>query len=508
MNVTLKKKIGQLIIAHLDGNTPLESQEFYSAVRLVEDQGIGGFIVFGGDCNHTPRLIEELQKRSQRLLFFASDMENGVGQQLQGGVEFPSSMALGATHSPELAFEEGRAIAREAKSFGINILFAPVLDVNTHPANPIINTRAYGDKPELVTLLGNSFIEGVQNEGVMATAKHFPGHGHTELDSHLTLPMLNVDKEYLYRTALPPFISAIEHGVQAIMAAHLYAPALDGKTMIPSSLSNMVINNLLIKELSFKGLIITDSLRMKGLTDYLPEEKASVSALKAGVDILLHPADPERLIQYVYHEAVRDHHLAERIDKVEAKVKEVKKKLLSAPQTSPFNRTHSLELSQKIAQNSITLIKGEKRLIPLPADCSPSLLIIQNNPSAAKGEIFSEEFKKRIAGVEAFFFPSNWDGMFPALHAQSTVICAIFSRIRAYQHALFPSSAIVKHIHNLLEVNKHIIMIYLGNPYLTHEFPEASCSLCTFSDSAVSQKAAVEAIFGEIPIKGKPPVSL
>ena len=508
MDVTLKKKIGQLIIAHLDGNTPLESEDFQSAVRLIENYRISGFLVFGGDCFHTPRLIDALQKHSDIPLFFASDMENGVGQQLKGGTEFPSCMALGATHSPELAFEEGKAIAHEARSYGMNTLFAPVLDVNTNPANPIINTRSYGDQPDLVSLLGSSFIRGVQGEQVIATAKHFPGHGHTEMDSHLTLPVLNVDKDYLYRTALPPFIAAIEHGVEAIMIAHLYAPALDGQTMIPASLSHQVINNLLKKELSFQGLIITDSLRMKGLTDYLPEEKASVSALNAGVDILLHPADPEKLIQSTYVEALKDNQLTGRIEEAETKIREVKKRLLKPQQISPCNPQRLRELSLKIARDSITLVNDAQRILPLPAGSSPALLIIQNNPSAARGEVFVEEFEKRIAGTQSFFFPPDWDDLFPDLAGKSPVICAVFSKIRAYQKALFPSPAIKMHLHKLLKGNKSIILIYFGNPYLVSEFQAAPCALCTFSDSAVSQKAAVEAIFGEIPMIGKPPISL
>jgi beta-N-acetylhexosaminidase len=504
----LKEKIGQLIIAHLDGSTPFGSEEFQSALRLVENYSIGGFIVFGGDCSHTPRLIDELQTCSKLPLFFASDMENGVGQQLKGGVEFPSNMALGATYSPELAFEEGKAIAREAKSFGINILFAPVLDVNTHPANPIINTRSYGDKPELVSLLGSSFIKGIQAENVIATAKHFPGHGHTELDSHLTLPVLNVDKEHLYRIALPPFISAINQGVQAVMIAHLYAPALDGQTMIPASLSYQVINNLLKKELSFKGLIITDSLRMKGLTDYLPEERASFSALNTGVDILLHPADPEKLIQSIYVEALKDNQLTGRIEEAETKIREVKKRLLQPQKISSFDPQRSRELSLKIARGSITLVKDDQHLIPLNVHSSPELLIIQNNPSAAKGEVFIEEIKKRIPIHHAYLFPPDWKGTFPDLRAGAPVICAIFSRIRAYQKALSPAQAVKNYIHNLLKDNRAIILIYLGNPYLVSGFPEAPCSLCTYSDSGVSQKAAVEAIFGEIPLRGRLPISL
>jgi beta-N-acetylhexosaminidase len=415
-------------------------------------------------------------------------------------------MSLGATHSPELAFEEGKAIAREAKSLGFNIIFAPVMDVNTHPGNPIINTRSYGDQPDLVSVLGSNFIKGVQEENVIATAKHFPGHGHTELDSHLTLPVLNVSKEYLYRIALPPFISAINQGVQAMMIAHLYSPALDGQTMIPASLSREVTSNLLKKKLSFKGIILTDSLRMKGLTDYLPEEKAAIEALKAGVDILLHPADPERLIHSLCQEAMKNTFLIRRIDQAEAKIRKVKKKLIPSHQIS-FPQS-SLELSLRIARNSITLIKDAEQVIPLHAHSLPELLIIQNNPSAAKGEVFFEEFRNRIGGTQAFFFPPDWEGLFPHLKEEEPVICAIFSKIRAYQKCLFPSLAVKNYLHKLLDTNKSIIMIYLGNPYLIFEFPEASCSLCTFSDSVVSQKAAVEAIFGEIPLKGKLPISI
>jgi len=508
MKLDLKEKIGQLIIAHLDGNIPLTSDAFHSAVQLIENHVLGGFIVFGGDHFHTPCLIHELQKRSQLPLFFASDMENGVGQQLKGATEFPSNMALGATRSEELAFEEGKSIAREAKALGFNLIFAPVMDVNTNPKNPIINTRSYGDQPDLVSRLGTSFIQGVQEENIIATAKHFPGHGHTELDSHLTLPVVKLSKELLYKTALPPFISAIKHGVQAIMVAHLYSPALDKQTMIPTSLSYEVVNNLLGRKLSFKGLIITDSLRMRGLTDYLPEEKAAVFALKAGVNILLHPADPEGLIYYVYQEAIKDNLLAERVDHAASKINEAKNRLHQSYQIPIPDPVPSLVLAQKIARSSITLIKDDENMIPLNAHFPPELLIIQNNPAAARGEILDNEFKKRIPGIKAFFFPPEWKGVFPELNTETPTICAIFSHIRAYQNALLPSSMIKKQLYKLLEERKSICMIYFGNPYLISEFSQAPCSLCTFSDSAVSQKAVVEALFGEISMNGTLPISL
>lgn len=504
----LKEKIGQLIIAHLDGDIRFESKEYYQALKLIEDYSIGGFIIFGGDCSHTPHLIETFKKYSPYPLLFASDMENGVGQQLKGGIEFPSCMALGATQSEKLAFETGKAIALEAKTYGINMLLAPVLDVNTQPRNPIINTRSYSDRVELVSLLGTSFIKGVQEAGIIATAKHFPGHGHTITDSHLMLPVLNLDKDLLYQTALPPFISAIKQGVKAIMIAHLYVPAFEGNNKIPASISSTIINNLLMNELGFKGIIVTDSLRMKGLIDFLCEEEASLFALKAGVDILLHPADPAKLINFLSSQSEKDTHLAKRIENSFEKICELKKNLNKSTTSFNFLSTESLKLSHLIARLSVTLLKEKKKLIPLPPDSSPALLLIQNNTSAAIGEVFSKEFQKRYKNAKIFFFPAKWNGKIDDISSYSHIICAIFSRVRASQNIFSISPSLTKYLHHLIENGRDLIMIYLGNPYIYHNFSEASLSLSTFSDSEVSQKAAVEIIAGEIPLCGKLPIKL
>ncbi len=293
-----KKKIAQLIIARLDGK---DINKKYKCYQSLVKKGIGGFIIFDGKLKEIHRGIKRLQDNAEIPLFFASDLEQGLGQHIESGTLFPPAMAIGQAINPKnkkdvsLLRKTISIIAQEAKAAGINIIFSPVLDVNTNPKNPIICTRAFSDNPKKVAWFGNEFIRGLQRHRIIACAKHFPGHGDTIKDSHKELPVIKADIKRLQDIELYPFSHAIKAGVKMIMVGHLKVPVLDSK--FPSTLSQEIIQGLLREKMQFKGLVITDAMNMHAIR--LGEGKACLMALNAGADIILHPGDPEKIIDYL-----------------------------------------------------------------------------------------------------------------------------------------------------------------------------------------------------------------
>ncbi|MDP2277541.1 MAG: glycoside hydrolase family 3 N-terminal domain-containing protein, partial [Nitrospirota bacterium] len=304
----------KFIIARLNGRDIEREFDYYLGLAR---KGIAGFIIFGGELNTVRRGISELQKEADNRLIIASDLERGLGQHIEGGTIFPPAMAIAkAIQNSKFKVQSSKlkilrdvfkTIALEARYAGINTIFAPVLDINTNPKNPIISTRAFGEDPESVSFFGCEMIKTFQSHGITACGKHFPGHGDTETDSHIKLPKIKKDIKSLSKAEIVPFRDAIKAGVKMIMMGHLSVPALD-PSGIPVSLSQKAVSYLR-KNLGFKGIVITDAMNMGAL--YPPtsplakggcrgvEEEASLMALNAGVDILLHPTDPDRVVSYL-----------------------------------------------------------------------------------------------------------------------------------------------------------------------------------------------------------------
>ncbi|HEU4525180.1 MAG TPA: glycoside hydrolase family 3 N-terminal domain-containing protein [Gemmatimonadales bacterium] len=284
---------GRLILPALraapNGSFSHEAAAIADALEL----GVGGFIIFGGNVETVRRLTSDLSRRAERPLLLASDLERGAGQQIEGLTEFPPPRALAALDDPAVARWAGAVTAQEARAVGINWVFAPVADLDVLPQNPIVQTRAFGDDPQRVATLVRGWIEGCQGAGALACAKHYPGHGRTALDSHVTLPSVDADLDTLQTSDLVPFTVAVESGVAAMMTAHVAFPALDA-TGTAATLSAPIMNGLR-RTLGFDGLVVTDALIMDGALTGRRESEAAVQALQAGVDLLLYPKDPRRL---------------------------------------------------------------------------------------------------------------------------------------------------------------------------------------------------------------------
>jgi len=477
----------QFIIPRLNGKDIEKDFDYY--LGLVK-KGIAGFIIFGGKLEAVRQGISELQKEAERPLIIAADLERGLGQQLvgdstlrEGGTIFPPAMAIVAAfrscQPSAISYQQKillrkifKAVALEAGYAGINTILAPVLDINTNPKNPIISTRAFGEDTETVSFFGIEMIKALQANGIAACGKHFPGHGDTEIDSHIGLPLIKKDMQSLEKTELVPFSGAVKAGVKMIMLGHLKVPALD-PSGIPVSLSEKAVRYLRDR-MGFKGILITDALNMGGIGKY-SEERASLMALRAGVDLLLHPTDPERVVSYLQQKfsAIGCQLSANRLFRKSLRLATEKIKTPAAPDFGKNRR-----LSEKITKMSIK-IDGQIR--PLK---KPFLIILndeENAPSpiplprgeglkgrvedvslSEKGRILAERLKEKFPDLKLQILKRSSRIQKLSVPDNASVIVAIFSGIKAWKGG--PSPWLLKCIKEL--DGKAGIFISFGSPYI------------------------------------------
>ena len=522
--LSLEAKIGQLIMPAIRGEHLHEGgTEFQEIQYQLEQIRVGGFILFAGDVYESAALIDQLQAQAEIPLLIGSDFERGAAFRIRNTVPLPWNMAVGATASDQWAYIHGQITAREAKALGVNWVFAPVVDVNNNPANPVINIRSYGEDPDRVGRLGSAFVRGIQEAGLLATAKHFPGHGDTEVDSHLALPVLRVRRSRLDKVELVPFRQVIRAGVRSVMTAHLSVPALERELGRPATLSATVLEQTLRNQLGFRGLIVSDSMRMEGLTKGYWSGEAAVQAVQAGVDVLLDPPAPE-VIFHALLEAVRKGELLEarvnrsvkRILRAKAWLKlsqsnRINFQLLAREINSPVSR----EQAQQLAEGAVTLVRD--RLLQFPLDVrsvrSVHLGVISARPSLKVGAEVERQLLKRVDVLTVDrLSPSTPKSELThtrgrAKKADVNVVVIFAQPVTGTGRLglLFPLSEWLGH---LAQVKPDLILISLGNPYLIQQFPSVSTYLCTYSHEVISQAVAVKALFGEIPVVGKLPVSI
>jgi beta-N-acetylhexosaminidase len=348
------------------------SKEFKFAIELVQLHGIGGFVISTGDVEETASMINELQKNANIPLLVSGDFEHGIGMRMNASNTFPHNMAIGSTHNPDYAYQTGKATGVEALMLGVNFNFAPVADVNNNPKNPVINLRSFSEDKNLVTEFCKSYIKGSFDAGVISTAKHFPGHGNTNIDSHNELPIISGSKNYLMENELKPFIDLIADSVQAIMIGHLNVPAYESDEKLPASLSFNIITKLLKEKLGFNGLIITDALDMKAVTNYNDAGETCVKAFNAGNDILLMPTSIRDGITAVYNAVKSGEIKLSRLNESVRKILSAKRWLKLDKQNfqkkdipKRIRLEEHYSLSKNIAENSVTIVKMNSELLPL-----------------------------------------------------------------------------------------------------------------------------------------------
>ncbi len=522
--LSLEEKIGQLIFVSVSGRFyPADSEERQRLFRLVREKKIGGVILFGGEVYETALWLNELQNWARIPLLVASDLERGAGNQVNGATVFPPLMALGAADSEELAYEMGRVTALEARALGIHQTYAPVVDVNVNPENPIINTRSVGEDPEWVSRITISFIKGCQENGLIATAKHFPGHGDTDLDSHTLLPTIAVDRERLEKVELLPFKRAVEAGVKSIMTAHLHVPALDSTPGLPATLSPLVLTELLRRQIKFQGIIVTDALTMGGITRSFPPGEAAVKAIKAGADCLLLPPDIDMAIKAL-KEACESNEISRgRLEESVRRILQAKAMLGLHKQKQvdikylPFRvgRQECGRTAARAFEAAITLVKDEKNWLPLDASGKKiAVFSLSSDPGDYfAGRQLVREVQRRNPQAKEFYADADTgsEELEKAKHLAAEaeiVIVGLFSTLRAGKGSVGLEEKHVKLVKELAALSKVMVVISFGSPYFIRNFPEIPVYICAYRNAAQAQTAAAQAIFGEIDVSGKLPVSI
>ena len=490
----IEQKLYQLIINRLDGER-LSSTSYQEEILSLVEKGIGGFIVFGGEKDEAKNWIAHLQSLSKNPLFIASDIERGAGQQIDGSSLFPGQMAIAAAtdihnfNSVKVLGDVIKAIACESIDLGINMPLIPVLDVNKNPDNPIICTRAFSDNPAVVAWYGRMYVRTLQKKGLLSCAKHFPGHGDTAIDSHISLPVISKSFRELNDADLFPFIEAVKTGVSSIMIGHLTVPALDD---IPASFSSRVITDLLRIELGYEGLILTDALNMHALNRF---HNVPAMCLNAGVDILLHPVDAHSVVEELKRSLASGEIREEIIDTAIERILKYKSKIKNIGETEVNYCKHAV-LSASISDMAITLVKEKPGMLPLEDMQNTSLLYTADenrHDLSAMKNIIPESINVR-----------DYNGA----HLQDTIIIVLFTSIAAWAGSSGVRSDEITLIKELIKKSHNSFVISFGSPYVLRHFPEADILIAAYDTSQQAQSSVIKCLNGEITVTGKLPVTL
>ncbi len=507
--MSVAEKIGQLLIVGIGGKQVSSVAEAHITKRFV-----GGFILFGRNIQ-TPKQVAALTAGLQQVaqqtpnaipLFMAIDQEGGNVVRLEkGATVLPGNLALGATGSQALAEKAGELTAIELAAVGVNLNFAPVMDVNTDPRNPVIGVRAYGESPTLVSQLGKAYIRGLQRNGVMATAKHFPGHGDTDVDSHKNLPIVTHEKERISTVELVPFRAAIASGVAAIMSAHILYPALDDE--LPTTLSHKILTKLLRQQLGFEGLIITDDMEMQAIDAQYEIGNAAVLAIQAGADIVLMSGTLKKQ-QRVYNalrQAVRSGDISEtHLNTAVRRILKTKntwglfERTSGDENLSRVGSTAHRKIAETIATRAITLVKNTDGLLPLAEAPQEQVLLI--SPSRAFSKAFFRAHTD-LTNISDVLLPLQADAQKTIHEFLQTKTSVIVAGIANVQQANL--------IHQLSQkTGVPIVVVSITSPYLLGKCPDVACAIAAYNGNTYSLVAAMEVLFGKRQATGKLPVTI
>ena len=503
-------------------------------LEWVEELGVGGLVMSIGSPTEVAAKLNHLQSRSRLPLLVAADLETGAGYRLRGAMympgatelggatAFPSLMAVGAAGDTSLAYEMGRITAVEARAVGIHVPFAPVLDVNVNPENPIINVRSFGAEPGRVAELGTAFVLGVQEHGALAVGKHFPGHGDTDVDSHLELPMVHHDRARLDSVELRPFRAAVGAGMAGVMTAHISLPSVTG-SLAPSTLSRPVLTGLLREEMGFRGLVFTDAMEMRAITRGWRGAEATLQALEAGADVILMPPSPADAIDAVAN-AVESGRITEaRLDESVRRILWAKEALgLDVARLVPIDGVRKsvgvpahAEAAAEVARRSITVLKNGRNLLPLVGTRRARVMSVtyRMESDLLSGRYFNRRLRETYSRLVAESVHSGtpadvYESLVRRARRQALVVVSLYvSAIASENDAALPEEA-TEFIDWLAGSGVPHIVVSFGNPYLISEFPDVRASILAWSRSEASQTAAAGALFGDFAVSGRTPTPI
>jgi len=526
-----------------------DSVRKYQIGSLAMSVPVDGAVLLKNQPYEAAELLNRLQQSSELPLIFAADFERGVSMRLYGTTVFPHAMAFGAAGKLEDVEAFGRITALEARAIGVHWNFFPDADVNSNPANPIINTRSFGEDPQQVGALVAAYIKGARSGGMLTTVKHFPGHGDTATDSHLGVAQVTGDRARLDSVELPPFRRAIEAGVDAVMVAHVTVPALEPDANRVATTSSAVVTGLLKNQMRFKGIVVTDALDMAGLTRLYANDigRAAVEAFKAGNDMLLIPADLDASYRSTL-QAVRSGEISpKRLDESVRKILELKASLgLQKARLVDLSRLpkaigkpENLAFGQRVADEAVTLVRDNGQVLPLHATGTAGaalpyqsvvevrnrlvVVIFSEDLRTDSGRMLERQILARVPDARVIYVDTHSAaGMsadtLAAVDAAEHVVAAVYviptaGRAIATAGGLKNSVAMADASATLLNAilehaGPRTAVLAMGNPYLAQDFPSVQNYLCTFSNATVSEVAAVKALFGEIPTHGHLPVTI
>ena len=541
------EKVGQLV--HIGVNARFANQDsafFKNLKRDVVENKIGGILFYGAPIYETVHLANRMQEAAKIPLLMSLDAETGIGMRFEDATNFPWAMAVAASGNVEFARRMGVVTGREARAIGILHVYAPVLDVNNNAANPVINVRSFGEFPEDVARFGIAFAEGIQSQRVIATAKHFPGHGDTAVDSHRGLPIIDHSRESLNSTELVPFRKAIDAGIASIMIAHIALPQIDAeevkplkeykggdaeigaeivtqKATIPATLSEKIQTGILRKELGFKGLIVSDAMSMSGLTLYFTQEEAGVRAFLAGTDILEKPSDVDAMIRGLRNAVKSGRIPMERLDESVRRQLAWKYELgLFKQKITPLDdidrivsSADTLVLADEIATKAITLVRNDGGSLPLDKNARIAVLGISNgfDGPSTMGTLVTSLRTDGVKFIPAYLQENSTAEQIAAaqkaVDEADVVIVGLYGRVRtgAKNSVGIPENGTAI-LREALASNKKIIGVSFGNPYILGAFPEMKTYLVAYGDMPSLQRAAARAILGTQDITGKLPITL
>lgn len=531
--LTLREMVAQLVIVPFYGENPArQRREYQEYLRLVKTTGIGGLIllnrVSGGMVRNAEPLqvaafLNRMQKEAALPLIVGGDFERGASMRVSNTTKFPHAMAYGAANDLVATHKTGAATARESRAIGVHWIFAPDADVNNNPDNPIINTRSFGEDPNLVAAHVKAYIEGAheaKREGIMVTVKHFPGHGDTATDTHIGLARITGDRARLDSLELVPFKAAIAAGVDSVMTGHLAVPALEEKE-IPATVSVNVISGLLRKELGFEGLAVTDAMDMQGLTKLYPAGEASVRAIEAGVDVLLIPTNADAAIRGVMEALASGRITQERIHSSVIKLITAKhrlglfqNRLVNLEEISEqIDSPDFAELAQRVAEKALATIKNDNGILPLRTPETACLVPLAEGRYSNSGKRMIEEAAARSPKMKTLWLDASLKApdlleAADSLSGCSAIILAPFVTVSNYRGDVALPGNFTTLVETLLSRPTPVIMAAMGSPYLLRKFPKLSGAIATFSTSITSESALIRGLFGEVPMSAKPPVTV
>jgi beta-N-acetylhexosaminidase len=553
--MTLDEQIGQMLVPQFESTyLATDSDQFEQLAGYVRDQRVGGVIVFGGSQPvpgvllnpayasvtlgqplAAASILNRLQAMSKVPLLAAADFEWGVGMRIAGATSFPRAMAFGAAGDDRLAAEAARITAVEARALGIGINFAPVADVNSNPRNPVINTRSFGERPasgdaSSVSSIVGAYVRGLQDAGMLATLKHFPGHGDTDVDSHIGLPTIAHSTSRLEAIELPPFRAGIAAGAAAVMTSHILVPALDPAPGVPVTFSEAAVS-VLRRDLGFGGLVFTDSMRMLAVARDTPPDAAALRAVQAGHDMVLDLPDPAGALQAIRTavdrgeiDRARIAASAERILRAKARLGLHQTKVvdLDAIPSVVGGRAHRA-VAQQVSQRSITLLKDDRGAVPLPVgrDASVLYLSVVDYPAnwgiSAPSRTVAPELRKRWPKLTAIEVSdrtsaSEIELVLATAPRYDAIVAGVFVRAASASGRMDLPPALARLLNDLARrartAGLPFVTVFFGNPYVPSVLPDLPAALLTYDFYDLAELSAVRAIAGEAPISGRLPISL